>query len=190
MQGIYEISNTVTGRRYVGRAQNATLRWVEHTRALERGAHINQRIQEDWNAHGATSFVFTVRELIGDARQLSRRELEIIHAERPAYNATSADPSPAILDARKAMAARERTHDPKEWWENIPACQAHYGPDAFHDVFHSFVDDQHQISVYDPPLLPLERLPLEMQEWIASEERRLGVACPLWDTHVQSPLRH
>ena len=43
--GIYEILNTVNGKRYIGSAVNLAKRWKEHRTGLNRKDHANQILQ-------------------------------------------------------------------------------------------------------------------------------------------------
>ena len=56
--GIYQIRNTVTGKRYIGQALDITRRIYTHRRLLERGEHSNRHLQNSWNKHGSGVFAF------------------------------------------------------------------------------------------------------------------------------------
>lgn len=58
--GIYLISNTVTGRVYVGSSRNISRRFGEHRTRLTRGVHINSKLQASWNKHGNAAFEFSI----------------------------------------------------------------------------------------------------------------------------------
>ncbi len=75
--GIYAITNTVSGKVYVGQAQNVEKRWNDHASYLSRGAHINRHLQAAWNKYGADSFEFSVIELC-DVDDLDEREMHHI----------------------------------------------------------------------------------------------------------------
>lgn len=47
LAGIYKITNTITGKIYVGQSQNVYEREIEHFTALRRGRHPNQAMQKD-----------------------------------------------------------------------------------------------------------------------------------------------
>src|SRR5688500_12196815 len=67
--GIYAIRNLVTGKVYVGSAQNIRRRHGEHQRMLRRGAHENPLLQKAWNKHGTDALAFKVM-LICDQNDL------------------------------------------------------------------------------------------------------------------------
>lgn len=83
--GIYEIFNTVSGRRYVGSAKNLDLRWYHHRYALERGKHHSFVLQRAWNKHGSAAFLFQIVEEC-EAPLLVVREQFYIETLRPQYN--------------------------------------------------------------------------------------------------------
>lgn len=55
--GIYEIVNTVNGKRYVGSSVDIDSRWQTHIRELRRGTHHAQHLQRSFNKHGEDAFV-------------------------------------------------------------------------------------------------------------------------------------
>jgi len=60
--GIYLIWNETNARVYVGSSLNIEKRWNEHRYLLERGYHVNSRLQADWQEHGASEFSFEIVE--------------------------------------------------------------------------------------------------------------------------------
>lgn len=64
LAGIYKITNTLTGKIYVGQSQNVYEREIEHFTALRRGKHPNHEMQKDWNKNNR-GFRFDVIELCG-----------------------------------------------------------------------------------------------------------------------------
>jgi group I intron endonuclease len=83
--GIYEIVNTLNGKRYVGSAVNFTARWREHQRQLRGGKHHSRYLQRAWNKHGPDAFEFRQIETCSQD-QLLVREQFALDAMRPAYN--------------------------------------------------------------------------------------------------------
>ena len=56
--GIYEILNTVNGKRYVGSATRLRKRFAAHRRELRKGIHHSSKLQRAWHKYGEASFVF------------------------------------------------------------------------------------------------------------------------------------
>ena len=56
--GVYEIKNTVNGKRYVGSSQNIRIRFRGHRNMLVKGNHFNRHLQRSWNVFGEDKFVF------------------------------------------------------------------------------------------------------------------------------------
>lgn len=60
--GVYHIRNTVTGEVYIGSSVDIMGRLAHHRGYLTRGNHVNNRLQANWNEHGADAFDFGVTE--------------------------------------------------------------------------------------------------------------------------------
>jgi group I intron endonuclease len=56
MIGIYTITNTVTGQRYIGQSINVDRRLYAHMHALKRGTHGNTFLQRSFAKYGAAAF--------------------------------------------------------------------------------------------------------------------------------------
>jgi group I intron endonuclease len=69
ISGVYEIVNSVNGKRYIGSSTNIPSRLRLHKWALLGGRHINPNLQCDWNLHGDKIFIF---------RQILRCDPEMI----------------------------------------------------------------------------------------------------------------
>lgn len=63
--GVYCLRNTESGKRYVGSTINMRERWLDHIAELSSNTHVNKHLQNSWNKHGASRFVFDVLELSG-----------------------------------------------------------------------------------------------------------------------------
>jgi group I intron endonuclease len=65
LPGIYTITNTLTGRIYVGQtARTFRIRWENHLSALNLGKHTAVRLRRSWARDGADAFVFAVQEIV------------------------------------------------------------------------------------------------------------------------------
>jgi group I intron endonuclease len=58
--GVYEIINTINGKRYVGSSVNIRTRWNYHKGRLRRDCHSNYHLQNAWNKYGSNAFEFRV----------------------------------------------------------------------------------------------------------------------------------
>lgn len=56
--GIYEIRNTINGKRYVGSAVLFKKRWKEHVRQLSDSRHHSVVLQRAWDRYGSEAFEF------------------------------------------------------------------------------------------------------------------------------------
>ena len=72
--GIYKITNTQTGKCYIGSAIRIDRRWNEHKNLLQKNSHHSQRLQHSWNKHGADYFLFEVLEHVENKEDLISRE--------------------------------------------------------------------------------------------------------------------
>lgn len=88
--GVYKITNTFTGRIYIGRSLDIPRRWREHINNLNNGKHINKKLQMDWNLLGEGAFEFEVVKYC-DEKYLNYEELVEISKfpEDKRYNAKS-----------------------------------------------------------------------------------------------------
>ena len=83
--GIYLITNTLNGRRYVGSAVKPKARWGQHLYRLRRGRHINRHLQSAYDKYGEAVFVFETLE-DGDREFLTSMEQWWMNMLRPEYN--------------------------------------------------------------------------------------------------------
>lgn len=67
ISGVYTITCTANGRRYVGSSGDVRSRWRYHKSALRNGWHPIVLLQSDWNEHGAGAFEFRVMAKIADS---------------------------------------------------------------------------------------------------------------------------
>lgn len=84
--GVYAITHTASGRRYVGSTTNLHLRRRTHLWNLNRGAHCNKWLQHAWVKYGADAFTFGVLERVGDATTLGACEQRWMDSSPLLYN--------------------------------------------------------------------------------------------------------
>lgn len=56
--GIYKITNTTTGKVYIGSAASMPIRFAQHKHHLNQKTHPNRKLQNSWNKYGAEVFEF------------------------------------------------------------------------------------------------------------------------------------
>ena len=98
--GIYEIVNTVNGKRYIGSAVKLHARWVKHRYDLQRHIHHNAPLQHAWDKYGEAAFKF-LPILTCQKSMLRFYEQQLLDKVKPQYN--------IALDARQPMAGRRHT---------------------------------------------------------------------------------
>ena len=69
MAVIYQITNMVNGKYYIGSAESFARREWQHKYDLKKGTHKNPRLQAAWNKYGADAFVFEVLEEVAVGRE-------------------------------------------------------------------------------------------------------------------------
>ena len=94
IQGIYEIQNTVNGKRYIGSSVNIKKRWDAHRSALNRNMNVSIKLQRAWEKYGEVSFEFNIIEIVnGDKKELYEREqyyIDLYDSANSGYNISKA----------------------------------------------------------------------------------------------------
>lgn len=91
--GIYEILNTVNGKRYIGSAVHFKNRWATHISLLRRDKHHSQHLQRAWNKYGKQAFEFNTL-LICAKENLLDYEQRCLDGLKPEYNVALAAEAP------------------------------------------------------------------------------------------------
>lgn len=92
ISGVYTITCTVNGRRYIGSSGNIHGRWKHHKSALRHNWHPIVLLQADWNEHGASAFQFRVVAKIADKTVMLIAEQALVdgyEAVKYGYNVAS-----------------------------------------------------------------------------------------------------
>ena len=91
--GVYTITNTKNGKRYVGVSRDVRRRWNAHKAELRRGVHYSDALQEAWNTDGAGAFVFDVLEVCEPAKfsELERAYIQTFRTKDVRYGYNSSN---------------------------------------------------------------------------------------------------
>lgn len=96
ISGVYTITCTANGRRYVGSSTHVRSRWKAHRSALNLGKHSIHLLQADWNQHGCDAFEFRLVATVRDKEARLATEQALIDQ----YEATTSgyNRSPSARD--------------------------------------------------------------------------------------------
>jgi group I intron endonuclease len=83
--GVYVITNTVNGHKYIGSAINLNRRKGEHFAALDKGKHHSAYLQRAYNKYGKSCFTFSVLKYCNRS-ELIDFEQQAMDQYRPEYN--------------------------------------------------------------------------------------------------------
>lgn len=116
LSGIYAITNTVNGKKYIGSSVGIVKRWDYHRMQLCKGVHHSATLQRSWVKYGKEAFKFTVLESVPNTKVLLQREQFWIDSEqcigRLGYNMSPTAGSPLGVkhteSARKNMSAAHK----------------------------------------------------------------------------------
>lgn len=72
--GVYSITNTKTGKVYVGSSLSIYGRLLAHRQQLRRGAHGNEYLQRAWDKHGEKVFRYDILELCRPTKIFKREQ--------------------------------------------------------------------------------------------------------------------
>lgn len=64
VMGVYQITNKITGRKYISSSNNMNGAWGREQFELEAGSHKNVQLQTDWKTHGKENFILEILEKI------------------------------------------------------------------------------------------------------------------------------
>ena len=74
MIGIYKITNTISGKIYIGSSLHVERRLTDHKYLLKNNKHHSIKLQNSWNKHGSENFKFEIIEECNDENYLEREQ--------------------------------------------------------------------------------------------------------------------
>ena len=77
MIGIYQITNLINNKVYIGQTGDVNYRWIHHRSDLRSGVHHNKHLQGAWNLYGEENFKFEILEEC-QIDSLDKKEIEWI----------------------------------------------------------------------------------------------------------------
>lgn len=80
--GVYAITNSSTGRKYIGSSKNINRRIYQHFADLSAGRHCNMPLQNDYNAGAVFDCSVLLQTPCSNHEELMRRESMIISSDR------------------------------------------------------------------------------------------------------------
>lgn len=85
ISGIYQITNKVNSKKYIGSSVDIVRRWGQHKRCLTGNYHKNSHLQNSWNKYGKDNFKFEILMLC-DELLLHTCEQYFLDNWEPEYN--------------------------------------------------------------------------------------------------------
>ena len=104
--GVYQITNIVNNKKYIGSASNMKRRWQNHKAMLRHDWHYNKHMQNAWNSVGESMFRFEPL-LICEYEDALRYEQIMIDKTQPEYNKAISVTAP-FLGRKHTESAKNR----------------------------------------------------------------------------------
>ena len=82
ISGIYEITNLINNKIYIGSSINIKKRWKDHILLLKNQKHINVHLLNAWNKYGEENFSFSIIEEIYPKEKENRKDFNEILREQ------------------------------------------------------------------------------------------------------------
>lgn len=85
ISGVYEITNLINNKIYIGSSINIKKRWKDHILLLKNQKHINVHLLNAWNKYGEENFSFSIIEEIYPKEKENRKDFIYRVREREFY---------------------------------------------------------------------------------------------------------
>ena len=85
ISAVYKITNTVTGKFYIGSSKNVKQRWAVHKCKSKWNEHPNNPMYLDMRKYGIEKFDFQLLEVVEEGK-LKETEQQFIETLKPSYN--------------------------------------------------------------------------------------------------------
>lgn len=107
ISGVYEIFNTVNGKRYIGSSSSIAGRWKLHRTCLRGNRHHSPKLQNAWNKYGEAAFKFRMILTCAPTKEmLYFYEQQLFDKVQPEYNA--APIAKSVLGVKRSLETRAR----------------------------------------------------------------------------------
>lgn len=123
---LYVITNTVTGRRYIGSCVKVKRRFGEHRSALKHNKHHCTYLQNSYNKHGKENFTFSIIRALetNDRKIRASAELEEI-AKAPCFNSLLAQTNLQFFTSSEAVKLKISNSGKKRYQDNPDIAKSH-----------------------------------------------------------------
>jgi group I intron endonuclease len=107
--GVYEIRCVVSNHAYCGSALNVLNRWAGHKRDLRGNTHHCKALQQSWDKHGPSAFVFEVLECCSQETRRVREQFWLDADPTFVYNSARIVDSPNFTEEERARLSARMT---------------------------------------------------------------------------------
>lgn len=118
-KGIYSITNTLNGKKYIGStAKSFKARFTQHQSKLNRNKHHCSHLQAAYNLYGGNYFLFTIEQIVEDVSNIRDIEQEYIlkyNTVEDGYNENdNPNYSPMLNNTQQDKVSKSL----KAWWKH------------------------------------------------------------------------
>lgn len=125
--GVYQITNIIDGKKYIGSSVNLWRRRGYHLSCLRRNKHNNPHLQHAWNLYGENNFEFSVL-IFCDGENILMYEQACLDGLKPEYN-VAVDASASFAGLSHSEETRQKMSETR-MGENNPSYGSHLSDEA------------------------------------------------------------